>query len=305
MSEEKAFLVVGGDSLVGKALFLSLKMRGHKAYATTRKSETVSGERVYLDFEDQDAFSLPAGVDYAFIVAAATDYGRCERDPMARVVNVELIPRLTAFLLERGVFVSFISTNSLFGGEAPWPDEDAPHAPGIPYARQKSEGEQAIRAAADRMAAGERLSIVRLTKILNHDTPPLPSWLASWQRGETVTPFSDLIFAPMSVRFVSEALALLGEKRIPGPLHLSGADNVNYVDMASRLSASLGVAPELVAATTATEKAVEIPFKPRFSGLGMQRTTSLSGIAPQTLEQVVADLCDQFGALRQGTLSPF
>ncbi len=284
------FLVVGGDSLVGAALFKAIGSRGHSVFATTRRYDTVDNRRVYLDFEDKKKFCPPPSVGYVFIVAAATNYGRCENDPLAHSINVVLIPGLIASLLEQGHFVTFISTNSLFGGERPWPHEDAPHAPGIAYARQKSDAEWSIKAEARRLRAESRLNIVRLTKILSRSTPPLPEWFACWNHGEAVHPFSDLIFSPMSVRFVSEALAVIGEKRIPGDLHLSGAENVSYVDLAIRLADKMGVDSQQIIPTTATERNVHIPFKPAYSGLGMQRTTLMSGILPQTLDEVVSDL---------------
>jgi hypothetical protein len=46
----------------------------------------------------------------------------------------------------------------------------------------------------------------------------------------------------------------------------------------------------LINPTTAVEKGVNIPFKPHFSGLGMARTTELSGIEPQPLDRLVDDL---------------
>ena len=106
-------------------------------------------------------------------------------------------------------------------------------------------------------------------------------------------PFSDLIFAPTSVRFVGEGLATIGEKRIPGSLHLSGAANVTYVDLATEVAERLGVDPRLISPTTAVEKGVNIPFKPRYSGLGMRRTTELSGVTPQSLADVAKDLTEQ------------
>ncbi len=290
MQDRTGYLVVGGDSLVGGGVVGALKRSGRPVLASTRRPETLDDERVLLDLEREDRFVAPGSVGYAFVVAAATNYERCETDPLARVINVELIPRLVGALLEQGLFVTFISTNSVFGGERPWPHEDDPHAPGIAYARQKSEGEQAIREIAEASGTQDRLNIVRLTKILDPATPPLPSWLAAWERGEVVTPFSDLVFAPMSVRFVGEALATIGERRLAGCLHLSGADNVTYVDLARALARRLRVDPELIAPTTATAKGVHIAFKPSYSGLGMARTTALTGLAPQPLDRLVDDL---------------
>jgi len=290
MSRGGGFLVVGADSMVGGGVVRALEARGRTVFASTRRRATVNDRRIHLDYDDPDVPALPTGIDYAFLIAAATNYERCESDPAAWRTNVDSIPRLAGVLLERGLFVTFISTNSVFGGERPWPNEDDPQAPGIAYARHKAEGEKAIRAVAKRLGAEDRLNVVRLTKILGRETPPLPNWGSAWKRRQPVQPFGDLIFAPMSVQFVGDALASIGEKRIPGNLHLSGRDNVNYIDFANELAAATGVDRALIAPTTATEKGVQILFKPRYSGIGMRRTTELTGIQPQHLADVVRDL---------------
>lgn len=290
MMNKRRFLVVGGDSLVGGGLFRALEKRGYQPYATTRRSEKVDDRYVYLDFESEEQFIPPPSVDYVFVVAAATNYDRCETDPSAKLINEILIPRFVESMLQLGLFVTFVSTNSVFGGDRPWPHEEDPHQPGIAYAKQKAEAEKTIRAAASTRGAEQRLNIVRLTKILDKGTSPLPNWFTAWGRNEVVSPFSDLIFAPMSVNFVGEALATIGEKRVAGDLHLSGAENISYVDLAYSLAERLGIDTGLIAPTTAEERGVHIPFKPRYSGLGMRRTTEMTGLTPQRLADVANDL---------------
>lgn len=291
--KDSAYLVVGGDSLIGVELIRALKIRGQRVYSTTRRVSTVGNFRVTLDFERYQEFITPSDVDFIFVVAAATNFERCERDPLARKINVELIPAFVEHQLSLGLSVLFLSTNSVFGGERPWPAEKDPHSSAVPaYSQQKSEAEASMLKAAARLSAEKRFSIVRLTKILGPQTSPIHGWFADWRNGKPIQAYGDLIIAPMSVQFVGNALATLGEKRIPGPLHLSGAENVSYVTVANKLAKAAGVSSSLVLPTTAAEKSIDIAFKPTFGGLGMYRTKYLSGIFPQPLECVVADLID-------------
>ena len=287
MKEKNSFLVVGADSLVGGGLARALAKRGCQYYATTRRRETLNERRIFLNFESDEKFKVPVDVKHVFIVAAATNYDRCETDPLAHKINVELTPKLVDSLLQQGVTVTFISTNSVFGGEQPWPNEDDPHAPGIAYAKQKDDAEKNIIKAARELKVENKLNIVRLTKIMERNTSPVPSWFENWTKGISVQPFHDLIFAPMTVEFVGEALATIGEKFVSGNLHLSGADNVSYVDFAIALAKKLNVDPKLITPTTSMEKGIHIAFKPSFSGLGMKRTTELTGIKPQGINDVV------------------
>jgi dTDP-4-dehydrorhamnose reductase len=288
------YVVVGADSLVGSSLMAELDAAGWPVCGTTRRRQSTGPNRLYLDFEDPDSYRLPFRPSYAYIVAAATNYDRCEKDPQARKINVEMTPRLVESLLAQGWFVTLISTNSVFGGERPWPKEDDPHDARIAYAVQKHEAEQRSFAAAASQHALDRLNIVRLTKILARETSPLPSWFQAWKEGRAIEPFSDLIFAPMSARFVGRALAVVGTKRIAGCLHLSGAANVSYVDLARAFASALGVAVSLISPTSATAKGIHIAYKPTYSGLGMERTTRLTGVHPQPLDQVIADLTRDF-----------
>ena len=115
------YLVVGADSLVGGSLIKALQSAGQGVVGTTRRRASMGPGRFYLDFQNSESYRLPVPASYAFIVAAATNYDRCETDPSARKINVEQTPRLVESLLSQGLFVTLISTNSVFGGNEPGP----------------------------------------------------------------------------------------------------------------------------------------------------------------------------------------
>jgi dTDP-4-dehydrorhamnose reductase len=287
-------LVVGGDSLVGRAVITALERRGHRVFQTTRRRGTVSHSRIFLDFEKGELFDVPSGVTVALVVAAATNYERCETDPLSRVINEELIPKFVVQLLNSGLFVTLISTNSVFGGERPWSAEDDPHDARIAYAIQKSNCEKAARIGAASAGVSDRLNITRLTKILDGTVSPLPAWFSAWRKGLPVEPFSDLIFAPITTRFVGDALATIAEKCPVGNLHISGESNVSYVDLATGLARRLGISSALVRPTSATERGVKIAFKPTYSGIGMERTSRILNLNPQSFPSLVEELAEEF-----------
>ncbi len=290
--ERLRILVVGGDSFLGKTLASSLIADGHYVVTTTRRPEEVDGSKILLDLAILPT-ELPTGFDHVILLAGIWNYQACETSADAWLVNVENMSKLSAQFVEQGSFVTFVSSNTVFGGERPWCHEDDDHTPQFAYAKHKAAGEAAIIEAVTAVKGIQRLNIVRLTKILSIDTPPLPSWLEDFEQGKVVTPFADLIFAPISVEFAASGVAKVSLSREPGNFHLSGSENINYVEFSRKLAEQFGFPLDLIEATTSQEKGVSIPFLPKYSGLGMERTQSVLGITPQTIGSVFDDLSKQ------------
>ena len=295
IDKNKKYLVVGGDSLVGSHLYEYLLSEGFSVWRTTRKSGRHGQNWIQFDFTDPISYENADEYDQAFIVAAATNYERCETDPMARRINVDLIPNAIERMMELGVFCSYISTNSVFGGNQKWPDENAKHDAQIPYAQQKSESEYRLRKLATYKLMSDRFNIIRLTKIMHHSTQPIPEWLSCLQSNQAITPFEDLTFSPMSAQYAAKAIATVGLFAKPGNFHLSGAKNISYVDFAREVLKQFGFYEGLLKPTTSIEKGITIAFNPKYSGIGMGATTNTTGVLPQTLTGVVADLKLSFG----------
>jgi dTDP-4-dehydrorhamnose reductase len=227
------------------------------------------------------------------LLAGIWNYQACETSADAWLVNVENMSKISAQFVELGSFVTFVSSNTVFGGERPWCHEDDVHTPQFPYAKHKAAGEAAIIDAVTAVKGTQRLNIVRLTKILSMDTPPLPSWLEDFRKRKVVTPFADLIFAPISVEYAAAGVAKIALSGEAGNFHLSGSENINYVEFSRKLAKQFGFPLDLIKATTSKEKGVSIPFLPKYSGLGMERTQTLLNITPQTIDSVFEDLSKQ------------
>lgn len=288
-------LVFSANSFLGAELIKVLNDNDRRAIGTTRRKSELSGDRIYLDISsDEPIFNIPKDVNHAYLLAGIWDYNECEKDPNAWKVNVINMAKLTEYLLKKNVFVTFVSSNTVFGGERPWCNEDEHHDPLFSYAFHKSSAEQALKNVAKELHKDDRLNIVRLTKILDLGVSPLPFWIDCMEKGEILRPFSDLSFAPMSVRYAAESLAEIGKKQIAGNFHISGADNIGYEKFARIFADRLGFTDIQVQPTTSVEMNIDIAFKPTYSGISMDRTTKLIGLKPQKIEQLMDYLFQKY-----------
>lgn len=288
-------LVFGANSFLGAKLIRVLQEQNINVVGTTRRKSEVSDSCIFLDLcDDELNFNIPQSVNHAYLLAGIWNYTECETDPNAWKVNVVNMTRFAKQLLEQGIFVTFVSTNAVFGGERPWCHENDEHKPLFPYAQQKSSAEVAIKVVAEELGEIDKFNVVRLTKILGISTSPLPSWIETMENGGVLRPFSDLSFAPMSVRYTAESLAEIGRHRINGNFHISGKNNVGYEEFSHILADSLGFKTIEIQPTTSVKMNINIPFKPRYSGISMERTTELTGLKPQTIDELIVDLSSQY-----------
>jgi dTDP-4-dehydrorhamnose reductase len=262
---------------------------GERAYGTTRRVGTAGGDRLFLDLADNDPdLALPPDVNVVFLTAAMTGLRTSEVDASAYHVNVTNSVRVAQQVWAQGRRLVFLSSDTVFGGDRPFCNEQDALCPGIAYARHKAEAEARLTSLADEMGSAEGLTIVRLTKVLSAEVPPLPDWFARLEAGQSIRPFSDMTFAPVSLGRTAAVLRRIGDSGLPGVFHISGAENVSYVDFARRLVAELGLGQEHVVPTTSDAAGTVLTFRPRYSAMGMARSLELLGIGAEPLNEVVA-----------------
>ena len=282
-------LIVGGDGMIGTALAAALREQGHEVAATSRRDG--AAWRVDLA-EAPDRWRLPDRVGVAYLCAAVTSLAACEADPEAAWhVNVEHTLRLSRQLAERGARLVLLSTNQVFDGLIERPTVDTPSNPTSAYGRQKAAVEAAL---AELDASG---AAVRLTKVLGSRVELFERWAAAWRRGEAVTAFGDMAFAPVTLdhaaREILEAGRTTGGEARAGwrMVHGSASHDVTYHDAAVRLAESLGANGGLVREGSWRDAGLDPRHVPTFTALDTGDSS-----APSPWEAIDAAL----PALRRG-----
>jgi len=273
-------LVVGGDSLIGRALLQRLRTEGLAVLGTSRRTGTAAGDLMHLDLANRPITPLAAKT--VFMCAGITDLKRCESDPVGtRRVNVEATMALLEAAHAAGSRVVYLSSHAVFDGSRPMLTVDAPTSAVIEYGRQKAEVEQKV------LALGPRACVVRMTKVISSRVVLISKWLAALQRGEDICPFEDLVMSPISLRFL---VSVLADHAGQGIVHVSSQTQLNYAEFAANLVCVMGFPPDLVHPVKAREAGIELLYQPKFTTLGMEDTERRYGVGPQSLESVMADL---------------
>jgi len=268
------WLIVGADGGIGSALAQRLP----DATRTTRRA--ASGNALSLDLAaDPEAWQLPDSVSAAFLTAARCSIDDCRSYPVeTRLVNVERTVRLAEELTARGTFVVLLSTNQVFDGSVPFRKAGDVTCPITEYGRQKADVERAI--------LGLGGAVVRLTKVFAGIPPLLRTWAESIRDGRAIEPFADMVFSPVPMATVVEALVACGERREPGIVQVSGDCDISYAEAAMRLASRLGASSGLVRPASAAARGIDPASIPRHTTLD----TPIAPAVSATLDGLFAGL---------------
>ena len=275
-------LIVGGDSGIGRALYLAIAARGDAVLSTSRKE---SAGTLFLDLADLPGTpGLEGNYSCAFICAARSGFADCEQNPRDTFrVNVEGTLAAARALLNEGCFVVFLSSSAVFDGSAPWPNEYSEPHPTTEYGRQKAAAERRLMEL-DRA----HVAIVRLTKVLTGTTPAIARFSECIRNRSAFEAFSDLKLSPISMPYVVQSLLRIASMKTGGIFHLSGDSELSYAKFAEEMAAGMRAEPGLV--READSSGLKIHFRPEFPGLGMARTAQATGLKPEPIGLMIERL---------------
>ena len=295
MPRKNAVLIVGIDSSIGRYVAASLAADGLFVLGTTRRRETLAENRLFLDLDDLASFqNVPTNVEAAILCAAESGYSVAENNPSSHRINVDAPMLVVQQLLAKDIFTVFLSTNAVFSGRSrPSEERDSPD-PETAYGRQKAAAESRLRSVFAEANRADLLAIVRLTKVVSWHTPTLAQWASNWNAGYAIRPFTDLIFSPIGLDYVTRGLKQLLNRHCGGIFHFTGEEDISYADFALLLAASLHVpiAPP-IEPIFSTDAGVSLVHCPRYAVMRSDVTRSQLGLEPQAVAEVIETLCEQ------------
>jgi dTDP-4-dehydrorhamnose reductase len=226
-------LIVGADGLIGRSLVDHFESSGNLVWRTTRRHDRTGDKCIYLDVSSDLAKWLMPPVQFraAIICTAVTSLEQCRIDPIGSAkINVDGPINLAKYLVDKGVFVVFISSNLVFDGSRPFAKSTDLVTPITEYGRQKALAEQAL------LRLRNKVAVVRFSKILNPEFQLFQDWMHHLSIGKTIYPFIDMVFSPVSLNFAVQVLQNVVNLQISGITQVSASQDITYYDVAKSLA---------------------------------------------------------------------
>jgi dTDP-4-dehydrorhamnose reductase len=278
--------ITGAGGMLGHDLIRAVGEAGHDAVALARAE---------LDITDEAAVRRVLGQarpDAVINSAAYTNVDGAESESdLAEVVNGAGAGHVARVARELGAWTVQVSSDYVFDGgkRTPYVESDAV-GPLSAYGRSKLSGEQAVA-----QAAPDAHTIVRSSWLFGAAGPCFPATMIrlAAQRDE-LTVVDDQIGCPTFTGHLASALvALAGERRITGTVHVAGGGQCSWYEFARAIIAAAGESCDVRPGSTAdlgrpaprpaysvlvTERGPDVPRLPGWQA-GLARYMELAAVA--------------------------
>lgn len=255
-------LLIGSSGFLGLELARALRLAGLPAVLAARRPHAIPAG---LGLEHATKLSLDATHSSALeqllvllrpraivMAAALARIADCDREPdQARELNTRAPERLAALCARYGVRLVHVSTDLVYGRQAP-PSrgfrEEAPAGPCSFYGETKLQGERAV------LTACPEALVVRLPLLCGashgRELGASDSLLAALLRNESPQVFEDEYRTPLRVEDAARALVELLDTDVHGLLHVAGPERLSRVELAERVLLAAGLDPSRLVRTT-------------------------------------------------------
>ncbi len=294
-SENTSTLIVGSDSLLGKALMAYYNNLGIPVTGTTRNQHSLDDKHIFLDLSHiNKRWSPPENIGKAIICAGITNVGECEKFPTkTRHINVDGISQILEILHLRNIFFTYLSSNRVFDGHSSYCKPNDPTFPNTEYGKQKRDVEAIVQ------DITEYASVIRLTKVLQPQNPLFQSWVEALSNNTVIRPILNTVLSPIPIDTAIHLIAIITENIHNGIWHLSGDTDIAYVDIANAYAKSLGASVDLVQPIPRENRQPNFS-EPYNTTLDSSHTTDQTGVEAPSSWSSIQSTFDAIRGVRNG-----
>jgi dTDP-4-dehydrorhamnose reductase len=273
--------LVIGSGLLGSAIASEVvRHKGKKSLITTTRDHNKNKKNcIYLDLFDVNSWIVPDDVKVAYFCAGVSKIDECsDFHNKSRLINVVNTLTVINKLVEKKVFLVFLSSNGVFDGIKPFCRISDSTNPLSYYAKLKAEVEEKM------SMFKSPYSIVRLTKVLDSRLDLMTSWVSDLKERKKIVAFNDVTISPISSNYAGKYIFNIGNGYNHGIFHLSGQGNYTYYDIALMIAKRLGVSSAYV-------RGMQCNYNlPRYASLDMSENTCDFPCYPQKIECMIDEI---------------
>ena len=230
-------LILGAYGFLGQKLSEFLTGLGHTLLLQGRSAKAQF--QIQPDnFENLSVLVRKTKPDILINLIANTSVDECEAFPiLAFQVNAEIVKKITHAIAGKGIHFIHVSTDQVYGGIGPHREIDTD--PKNIYGFSKLLGEYYAQEA---NATILRTNFVGFSE--NQESPSFGDWLINaLQKKTKITLFDNILFSPVSMKFLCQIINYLGSEKISGVFNIGsigGRSKASFaIDLAKRLDLNI------------------------------------------------------------------
>lgn len=274
------YLILGGDSKIGKSLFLRLKKNNLNVWRTSRNKNSLGNDCLFFDLA-QDNINpqlLSTKFDVIYFCTSITSISFCENNLIeSSKINVINTISLIKNFHDKGSFIIYFSSNQVFDGIIDKVTTDIGPNPQTEYGRQKALVENEIKKLSN-------TAIIRLTKVVDYNFTLFQFWIDNLKNNREIKPFHDMYMAPIWIDDLSNFLYFFISNPQSGIYHVSAESDISYQDAAIYIANKLKLNLKLI--KPISYKEFGINYAPNFTSLNINSENEIKFIAISSYETI-------------------
>lgn len=214
----QSLLIIGVDSYIGLNLKKFFIGKNWRVFGTTKKLNKVNKKTFFFNLEKPNFDFINYKFDAAIVCASITSVKKCQQNPKkCEKINYLNTVKLIDYLTSKSIFTLFISSNLVFDGKKAFVSINEKPKPISKYGKFKYSVERHLKS-----KQYENCSILRLTKVVGHDSKLIKSLKLKLKKNKLITYDQNYLFSPIQINTVNKCIYKIVKRKSNGLFQIGG-----------------------------------------------------------------------------------